>query len=181
MLTRSLSNNIHNHIKGIVDDLINKVVTRKRVTWAVNGITEAKTYEIEPWRRIRPTPPTRVRTADKGTEDEPFTLPVAHMMKPLADYSDYVSPSFVIRSKATSAKSTSAKAISAKATSAKILPSMDLILTCESDDDDDKPGPCAAPLLPRSQTVSLAEMYAIIESIKKIKDLDKLINNSVQA
>ena len=174
MLTRSLSNNIHNQIKGIVDDLINKVVTRKRVTWASNGITAARTFEIEPWRRIRPTPPTMIRRADKGAEDEPFTLPDAPMMKPLADYSDYVSPSprfaLAIRSKTTSAK----------ATPAKVLPSMDLILTCESDDDDDKPGPCAAPLLPRSQTVSLAEMYAIIESIKKIKDLDKLINNSVQ-
>ena len=183
MLTRSLSNNIHNQIKGIVDDLINKVVTRKKVTWAPKGITEARTFEIEPWRRIRPTPPTMVRCADKGTEDEPFTLPVAHMMKPLADYSDYVSPSFVIRSKATSAKATSAKATSAKATSAKVLPSMDLILMCDLDDDDDddkKPGPSAPPLLPRSQTVSLAEVYAIIENMKKVKNLDKFINNSVQ-
>ena len=180
MLTRSLSNNIHNQVKSVVEDLVNKVVNkRKKVTWASNGITAARTFVIEPWRRIRSTPPTRVRSADKGTYDEPFILPDAPMMKPLADYSDYKPP-----------EPTPPKAMTDRPqkvrprktmTLARVEPITKIVMECvltDDDDDDKKPGSSAAALLPRTQPASLAEVYAIVESMKKIKDLDAFINGS---
>jgi hypothetical protein len=162
MLTRSLSNNIHNQVKSVVEDLINKAVTRrKKVTWASKGVTEARTFEIEPWRRIRPTPPTRVRSADKGTHDEPFTLPYAPMMKPLADYSDYAPkpthpmPSWIVPSP----------------------PAECELVLIDDDDDDDKKPSSAAPLA-RTQPVSLAVIYAIAEELRKVKNMNEFIKES---
>jgi len=172
MLTRSLSKTIHNQVKSIVDDLVNKVVNkRKKVTWASNGVTAARTFEIEPWRRIRPTPPTRIRSADKEAHDEPFMLPDAPMMKPLADYSDYEPPQpYQSRSQKVRPRKTM--------TLARVEPITKIVIECVPTEDDKKPGSSAASLLPRTQTASLAEVYAIVESMKKIKDLDAFINGS---
>jgi hypothetical protein len=156
MLTRSLSKTIHNQVKSVVEDLVHKVATRKKVTWASNGVTEARTFEIEPWRRIRPTPPTRIRSADKEAHDEPFTLPDAPMMKPLADYSDYelTKSSWIVPS-----------------------PPAECELVLIDDDDDDKKPSSAAPLA-RAQPVSLAVIYAIAEELRKVRDMNEFIKES---
>ena len=174
MLTRSLSNNIHNQVKTVVDGLINKVATRKKVTWASNGITDARTFEIEPWRRIRATPPTRIRSSDKWACDEPFPLPDAPMMmKPLADYTDY-EPQPPCQSKPTYARPR-------KTITAKVEPITKVVIECcgtgPTDDDDKKPGPSAAPLA-RTQPVSLAVVYAIAEELRKVKDMNEFIKES---
>jgi len=162
-----------------VDDLINKVAIRKRVTWASNGVTEARTFEIEPWRRIRGTPPTRIRSSDKGTYDEPFTLPDAPMMKPLADYSDYEPP----KPQASLFQMVALAGIERRA--GRTVPSppaeCELVLIDDDDDGDDdgdkKPGPSSAPLA-RTQPVSLAVIYALAEELRKVKDMNEFIKNS---
>jgi hypothetical protein len=152
MITRTVSNNTFKHVAATVEDLVSKVATRKRVTWAPEGITKAMTFEIEPWRRIRPTPSTSVRGVNGRHRVAPFTLPDAPMMKPLADYTSPWWP---------------------------ILPSApvscDLVLI--DDDDDKKPGAAPAPLA-RTQPVSLAVVYAIAEELRKIEDMKKFINES---
>jgi hypothetical protein len=156
MITRSVSNNMLKQVTAVVDELVTKVTTRKRVTWAPEGITKAMTFEIEPWRRIRPTPPTNIRCRDYEVLASPFKLPDAPMMKPLANYSDYTTPGSwwpIIPSAPVSC---------------------DLVLIDDDDDDDKKPS--AAPALARSQPVSLAVIYAIAEELRKRKDLDKFID-----
>ena len=177
MLTRSLSNNIHNQVKSVVEDLINKAVTRrKKVTWASKGVTEARTFEIEPWRRIRPTPPTRVRSADKGAHDKPFTLPYAPMMKPLADYSDYEPP----KPQASLFQMVALAGIERRAGRTVPSPPAECELVLIDDDDDDgdkKPGPSSAPLA-RTQPVSLAVIYAVAEELRNVKDMNAFIKDS---
>jgi hypothetical protein len=172
MLTRSLSKTIHNQVKSVVEDLVHKVAIRKKVSWASNGVTEARTFEIEPWRRIRPTPPTRIRSADKEAHDEPFTLPDAPMMKPLADYSDYDPPK-----PQPTATMAALAGIARRADRTVPSPQAECELVLIDDDDDDKKPSSAAPLA-RTQPVSLAVIYAIAEELRKVKNMNEFIKES---
>ena len=172
MLARTLSNNSFNQVKSVMEDLVNKVATRKKVTWHPSGITSAMTFEIEPWRRIRPTPPTNVRCGDYEVPVAPFTLPDAPMMKPLADYSDYKQPQpFCCTTRPYNLRPRKDVAVQ---------PTTNLFLKFDDDGDDDdkKPDPPSAPLLARSQPVSLSVIYEMAEELRKIKDMDEFITRS---
>jgi len=171
MLTRTLSNNSFKEVKSVMEDLVHKVATRKKVTWHPSGITEAMTFEIEPWRRIRPTPPTNVRCGDYEVPVAPFTLPDAPMMKPLADYSDY-KPSPPQTPFCCSTRPYNLRPRKDVA----VQPMTNLVLRFNGDGGDDKkPDPPSAPLLARSQPVSLAVIYEIAEELRKIKDMDEFM------
>ena len=204
MLTRTLSGNSFNQVKSVMKDLVHTVAKKKTVSWHPSGITRAMTFEIEPWRRIRPTPPTNIRCSDNDVPVAPFTLPYAPMMKPLADYSDYVTPMPPAPAPPTGFAPLNARPmplnarpmpLNARATSMrcdleslKVSPLPNMVLECmlwsnnavnndddDDDDDDDKKPPPASSALARSRPVSLAEVYAIVESMDKV---DKFMDAS---
>ena len=82
-------------------------------------------------------------------------------MKPLANYSDYLPPLPPLPPRPSTPPRPSAPV------------SCDLVLI---DDDDDDKKPSAAPALARVQPVSLAVIYAIAEELRRIKDMDKFID-----
>lgn len=82
------------HVSSILDSIITNVVltNQKRVSWMPGGIQEARTFEIEPWRTMRPTPKSFIKL-DNEIAANPFTLPVKMKhMKPYFDYSSWSPP-----------------------------------------------------------------------------------------
>jgi len=90
MLTRSMS---FEQVKSVVNDLVHKVATQTRVKWHKAGITKAYIYQVDDDKKLKPSPPSRIKQTDIDGIACPFTLPKEiHIMKPFLD----VVPSYPI-------------------------------------------------------------------------------------
>ena len=77
-------------LESILDNVVQK--NQKRVTWLPAGIKEARTFEIEPWRNMKPTPISQIKSHDEIAAN-PYTLPLKMKhMKPYFDHSKWEKP-----------------------------------------------------------------------------------------
>ena len=95
MITRMMAKQIiNNQVSSVLDSVITNVVhkNQKRVSWMPGGIKEARTFEIEPWRNMKPTPMSQIKSYDE-IKANPYTLPLKMKhMKPYFDHSTWVKP-----------------------------------------------------------------------------------------
>lgn len=121
---------------------VNQTKDKKCVSWIPDGISGARLFVIEPWRKIKRKPLSLIRENDQ-IDASPFTFPCdASYIEPYFDYSTYVKP----RPK---------------------LP----LYCCSSITNNER--------LPRSRTISLREVYEIVEKIKISEDFMKKRKHSI--
>ena len=129
MITRSMSKKV------------NQTKDKKRVSWSSDGISKARLFVIEPWRKMKRKPLSLIRENDQ-IDASPFTFPSnVPYIEPYFDYSTYVKPRPFI-------------------------------------------GCCSRSLtnserLPRSRTISLAEVFEIAEKIKTSENFMKKSKHSI--
>lgn len=89
---------INKQVSPVLDSVLDSIITnvvlknQKRVSWMPGGIKEARTFEIEPWRNMKPTPMSQIKSYDE-IKANPFTLPLKMKhMKPYFDHSTWVKP-----------------------------------------------------------------------------------------
>ena len=81
MITRSMSKKV-NQTKD----------NKKRVSWSPEGISKARLFVIEPWRKMKRKPLSLIRENDQSIAS-PFTFPSeVSYIEPYFDYSTYVKP-----------------------------------------------------------------------------------------
>lgn len=126
---------------------------KKRVTWNPEGISKARLFVIEPWRRMNRKPLSSIRENDQNVAS-PFTFPCdASYIEPYFDYSTYLKPfpsmgcCSSVREKPNRPKTRS--------------------LTHSSTQESTNGR------LPRSRTISLTEVYEIVERIKESNLIEK--------
>jgi len=91
MLSRQLSGNSQ-QISDVLDTMITALCKPKRISWHSRGISDARIFEIEPWRKIGRKPISIIRNSDKFSA-VPYRLPdTIKEIKPYFDYSTYSSP-----------------------------------------------------------------------------------------
>ena len=95
MITRMMAKQMTNkQVSSVLDSIITNVVhkNQKRVSWMPGGIKEARTFEIEHWRTMKPTPIIQIKSYDE-IKANPYTLPLKMKhMKPYFDHSTWVKP-----------------------------------------------------------------------------------------
>lgn len=120
---------------------------KKRVTWNPEGISKARLFVIEPWRKMKRKPLSSIRENNQHMAS-PFTFPCdASYIDPYCDYSTYVKP-------------------------------RPFIGCCSNSIRDNPNSPTNRSLtnngrLPRSRTISLTEVYEIVERIKESNLIEK--------
>ena len=122
---------------------VNQTKDKKCVSWSPDGISKARLFVIEPWRKIKRKPLSLIR--ENGQIDaSPFTFPSnVPYIEPYFDYSTYVKP----------------------------RPKLPLHCCCSSITNNER--------LPRSRTISLTEVYEIVEKIKISEDFMKKSKHSI--
>lgn len=78
-------------VKEVMCELVHQIATKqkKHVHWFPSGITEVRTFEIEPWRHMNRKPFSLIKH-ETGFQSTPFLLPlVAKRMEPFFDYDTY--------------------------------------------------------------------------------------------
>jgi len=179
MITRQMSH-IHKQVSSVVDSMINSVVHKnpKRVTWLACGISEARTFVIEPWRRMGPTPVSSIKQKD-AISANPFTLPIKmKQMKPYFDYSKWSPPKPLspISCCGSPPKRPNTRSQSHYMTPiSAIMESSDTMVRCVPVFEQPRLARC-------DTTISLAEIYEIAEKIKQAEQgygsYDKFIDES---
>ena len=120
---------------------------KKRVTWNPEGISKARLFVIEPWRRMNRKPLSSIRENDQSVAS-PFTFPSeVPYIEPYFDYSTYVKPRSFIGCCSSSIKDKPNRPTTRSLTNSE--------------------------LLPRSRTISLTEVYEIVERIKESNLIEK--------
>ena len=110
---------------------VNQTKDKKCVSWSPDGISKARLFVIEPWRKIKRKPLSLIRENDQSVAS-PFTFPSnIPYIEPYFDYSTYVKP----------------------------RPKLPHHCCCSSITNNER--------LPRSRTISLTEVYEIVERIKE--------------
>lgn len=131
MITRSMSKKV------------NQTKDKKCVSWSPDGISKARLFVIEPWRKMKRKPLSLIRENDQSVAS-PFTFPSdVSYIEPYFDYSTYVKP----------------------------RPKLPLHCCCSSITNNER--------LPRSRTISLTEVYEIVEKIKISEDFMKKRKHSI--
>jgi hypothetical protein len=122
---------------------VNQIKDKKCVSWSPDGISGARLFVIEPWRKMKRKPLSLIRENDQ-IDASPFTFPCdASYIEPYFDYSTYVKP----------------------------RPKLPLYCCCSSITNNER--------LPRSRTISLTEVYEIVEKIKISEDFMKKRKHSI--
>ena len=130
MITRSMSKKLQQTEKE-----------KKQVTWNPEGISKARLFVIEPWRKIKRKPLSLIRENDQ-IDASPFTFPSnVPYIEPYFDYSTYVKPRSFIGCCSNSIRDKPNRPTTRSLTNNERLP--------------------------RSRTISLGEVYEIAEKIKK--------------
>ena len=150
MLSRQLSGNSQ-QISDVLDTMITALCKPKRISWHSRGISDARIFEIEPWRKIGRKPISIIRNSDKFSA-VPYRLPdTIKEIKPYFDYSTYSSPedtSYNLRQRP-------------------LVPETDYTSDYVSDDS-----------LPRSRCISLDEVYKISTQMLQGQDYEQFMENS---
>lgn len=126
---------------------------KNRVTWNPEGISKARLFLIEPWRRMNRKPLSSIRENNQHMAS-PFTFPCdASYIDPYCDYSTYVK-SFPSMGCCTSVREKPNRPKTRSLTHSS---------TQESTNGQ----------LSRSRTISLTEVYKIVERIKESNLIEK--------
>ena len=151
MLSRQVSGNSQ-QISDVLDTMITALCKPKRISWHSRGISDARIFEIEPWRKIGRKPFSIIRNSDKFSA-VPYRLPdTIKEIKPYFDYSTYApppeDPPYNLRQRP-------------------LVPETDYTSDYTSDDS-----------LPRSRCISLDEVYKISTQMLQGQDYEQFIENS---
>lgn len=150
MLSRQLSGNSQ-QISDVLDTMITALCKPKRISWHSRGISDARIFEIEPWRKIGRKPISIIRNSDKFSA-VPYRLPdTIKEIKPYFDYSTYSSPEdppYNLRQRP-------------------LVPETDYTSDYTLDDS-----------LPRSRCISLDEVYKISTQMLQGQDYEQFMENS---
>ncbi len=145
-----------------------KNMSKKTVTWHPKGITEARLFVIEPWRKIASKPISSIKQS-LGFASAPFALPL-HIptLKPYFDYNTWRP-----KPPTTSLTCCSTRPITRSMKTYTIPPFLTMTTS-----DDETVGGNETVYLPRSNAISLADIYKIAEELKNIDNYDKFISES---
>ena len=153
---------INKQVSSALDSVITNVIhkNQKRVSWMPGGIKEARTFEIEPWRNMRPTPMSQIKSYDE-IKANPYTLPLKMKhMKPYFDHSTWVKPKPRAPTTCCSGPSrprTRSQSYMTPLTA--IMEASDCMVKCEPVFEQPRLARC-------DKTVTLAEVYKIVEEIE---------------
>ena len=163
MITRMMAKQmINKQVSSVLDSIITNVIhkNQKRVSWMPGGIKEARTFEIEPWRNMKPTPMSQIKSYDK-IKANPFTLPLKMKhMKPYFDHSTWVKPKPRPPTTCCSGPTrpmTRSQIYMTPLTA--IMEASDCMVKCEPVFEQPRLARC-------DKTVTLAEVYKIVEEIE---------------
>lgn len=167
MITRQMTKQITTkQVSSILDSIITNVVLKnqKRVSWMPGGIQEARTFEIEPWRSMKPTPKSFIKLNNEIAAN-PFTLPLKMKhMNPYFDYSSWSPPKPISTmgccgSPHVNILKTRNQTYQYMTPLSSIIESSDHIVKCEPVFHEPRLARC-------DKTITLAEIYEIAEQIK---------------
>lgn len=132
----------------------------KQVTWSPIGITEARFFQIEPWRKIGNKPISSIRENDRFSA-APYRLPaIIPEIKPYFDYSTYSDPPPIYNLRSH--------------TGTTFWDDIDLTTLDTSPDDNDN----EEPELLRTTPIPLSQIYSIARELSQGIDYEQFITNS---
>ena len=161
-------------LESILDNVVQK--NQKRVTWLPAGIKEARTFEIEPWRNMKPTPISQIKSHDEIAAN-PYTLPLKMKhMKPYFDHSKWEKPKPTPPITCCSGpRRPMTRSQSYMTPLTAIMEASECMVKCEPVFQQPRLARC-------DKTVTLAEVYKIVEEIELAKQMygsyDKFLEES---
>ena len=164
-------------VNNVLKDIITQVCykNKKNVSWHPQGITNAYSFEIEPWRNLSRKPVSLIKEHSPFTSS-PFRLPdKINKIKPYFDYTTYKDPnkiSYNLRNR---------EVLECKPMYPIVSVHCKLSDDNESSDNkfsDNESSDNTIPRLERTHPISLDEVYKIAQELNRIKDYDKFINDS---
>ncbi len=158
MLARTISTNTLNLVSCVLDDIISKVIKKqKRISWG--GITNVASFELEEDRKLSRIPFSKIRIHNSNLSN-PFIIPKnINMMKPIKEQT------FMVNLCGNN-HNLECESVIMKVQSNKVE---HIYPNFKGDNH---------PILPRTRTTNLSEIYDIAKNMKLINNYNKFIDET---